>query len=1031
MSVPNSPGRVTDPFENGRWTVDNSESRFNSRLAARSPARSILKSGSRTPNPYTSPIPSRPERRQLRLARHVSFSPFDRVRFFGVHEATSESGRDRFRSVEHRPDSAVFDADPVASPQISDHPFLSRLTGSPSDQRKRRPDLFGSPPVHDANSPKRRFTERMQIAESQLFDNNDDDDDDDDDENEEPTSFNKYMAGRRPPTAADLFDELDDKELSISAQPSPSRALHSHSSNTSLEKKSKTPTAQDENAAPPQQEHRRTSTSSRILSLKSPVVSQSPNTQESVEMEITQHSQNKSEQRKQSNHTFQGVFSDNNRTEYDAASEAESDMEMTQDGLRHANVLNERTPTQQQPLQSRLFPNSPRPSIVTSEAASDMDVTYESNARKEMLRRLRTNIARNVYSPVNRNRTSFAIPEADSDMEVTQEFSRDNNTITQTRKILNTSRNTTPVRTSSFTPGVIHESIANLFEKSPISQGISNIIDETPGNLDLYSTLLRPHEKSSIRRHSNAQSAIASELGSDYDDRLLSMHGDGANNILDEELSQLYDSSNEIDLPSPKPYNTSLSEFLVFANISFGSDLPINERRRTSGFDTSEGPVQISEQAVAAAATIPELELYKTYCEELKEFITADEEAIARIDNEASGNNPSLFNDYINGDMKTQNDLNVKLKNIKEYAGFKALHTLLEWKQTKNDSLISDLEIHVQKIDEEERYYDGLNQQIQTSTSDMHKHLDELKQKLTNARKMLDERCQIKYADESKEDEIKDQRASLDNYRADVSALAEKENILMNAISTLNKRREELEAVTGRLEKEQGLNAHPERFLQRAREKLEKSQKYSGLRILVQSDDIIDLVVLDDISIKIIGPNQSPRHPDNVLVNIVEEHKHYYGNFSKLVHGLRAMVQNMQDINQIVETVTIRWNQAREVHRELTKANIRYYMEINPLEDQDGVECILVPSNYEHRTKMTIILDLKLQDIVNFPAINLDNVNVTLNRAPKEVSQEDATQVVRELFRKNGFVDLRKTLQTILESIRSKPTFPITPLIRM
>ncbi|KAI7854443.1 hypothetical protein BDC45DRAFT_126642 [Circinella umbellata] len=70
MSFPRSPGPVNDPVNNGRWAVDNSESPF----ASMSPRQSILKSGS----PYNSPASSRFER-QSRRARHVSFSPFDRI----------------------------------------------------------------------------------------------------------------------------------------------------------------------------------------------------------------------------------------------------------------------------------------------------------------------------------------------------------------------------------------------------------------------------------------------------------------------------------------------------------------------------------------------------------------------------------------------------------------------------------------------------------------------------------------------------------------------------------------------------------------------------------------------------------------------------------------------------------------------------------------------------------------------------------------------------------------------------------------
>ncbi|KAG2222401.1 hypothetical protein INT45_006923 [Circinella minor] len=998
MSFPRSPGRVNDPLDNGRWTVDNSESRFTSM----SPRRSILKSGSQTPNPYNSPGSSRFERLQSRRARHVSFSPFDRIRLFGEHEATSESGRERFRNMDQRPDSAVFDADPVASPQLSDHPFLSQLRGSPSDQRKRRPDLFGSPPVHEGNSPKRRFAEKIHNLESHVFN---------DDDNDEPTSFNKYMAGRKPPTAADLFDEMDDdiaiegeddgsmqitQELPKVSQPSSSRT--SISKRLSIEKIVKTPIPQDENTAPPQQQEQEEKgrEMSNISLTKSPKTYPSDTPHSSSDMEVTQQSQKRLEQsqqreqqemRKRDSDTVQTSLS--NRTQvnvtYEAASEAESDMDITlQEGRQHVNITEEKESSH---LQSHFLPH-PRPSFVASEATTDIDATPVNSVRESIINRLRSNIARNVYSPLTRNqrRSIIRSEDDDDDMEITQELGNtkdDNNIRTPTRSSPNPSRPSTP------------------FDRNSIAEKIKNIIDETPSHLHLDSTPIRTHYQTPSRRQNYPHSITGSELGSD-----LGMHSDGAGNILDEELSQLYDSSNEIDVPSPPSNNIPLSEFLLLSGITFADDPVINDKRRTSAFDDSEGPVRVSEQAIAAAITIPELDMYKTHCEELKEFITADEEAIDRIDKEASANNPTLFRKYLAGNLKTQNEIDEKLVNIKEYAAHKATQTLFEWKQTKHDNLITNLQPHVQKLNEEEQYLEAADQRIRSSKTDLDKNLEELEQRIANSRKKLEERHKIKFADKNKQDEIKEQRAILDGYRSDIAVITEKENVLMDTINNSNKQREELEAEIVKYEKEQGVAANPEKALQRAKEKYEMTRTYLGMRVLEYTDDMIDLIIFNDISIKIIDPKKNPRPPNNVLI----------------IDGLRGIVQHKQDVNEIVETVTLHWNFAREMYRELFKAGARFFTKIIPLENEDGIKCIMEPTNFVHHTKMTITLEVPIQDIYKYPSINMDHVTVKLDRAPKEVLQEYAEQVARELLQKNGFLGLRNTLQTISDRIKSKPT---------
>ena len=82
-------------------------------------------------------------------------------------------------------------------------------------------------------------------------------------------------------------------------------------------------------------------------------------------------------------------------------------------------------------------------------------------------------------------------------------------------------------------------------------------------------------------------------------------------------------------------------------------------------------------------------------------------------------------------------------------------------------------------------------------------------------------------------------------------------------------------------------------------EKYEMTRTYLGMRVIEYTDDIIDIIMFNDISIKIIDPNQIPRSPNNVLVNLLERRLEYYENFSKIVDGLRGIVQRIQDVNEV------------------------------------------------------------------------------------------------------------------------------------
>ena len=114
----------------------------------------------------------------------------------------------------------------------------------------------------------------------------------------------------------------------------------------------------------------------------------------------------------------------------------------------------------------------------------------DAETREEMLDNLRTNIALNAYTP-RRDRSSFAISDVGSDMEMTQEYTVRRSTLSR-HPAQSSSQITTPKR--------ISQSPRRHFDKSPIGQRIASIA-ETLDNLSRGSSRY-------------ARSSDGSELGS-------------------------------------------------------------------------------------------------------------------------------------------------------------------------------------------------------------------------------------------------------------------------------------------------------------------------------------------------------------------------------------------------------------------------------------------------------------------------------------------------------------------------------------
>ncbi|KAI8646386.1 Spc7 kinetochore protein-domain-containing protein [Parasitella parasitica] len=82
-------------------------------------------------------------------------------------------------------------------------PFLQRLTGSPSDRRKRRPDLFGSPPGN-ARSPKKRSGGQPPSLLNRVFDEKEED--------EGTSDLTQYLSSRHQKGPRNIFEEDEDDD---------------------------------------------------------------------------------------------------------------------------------------------------------------------------------------------------------------------------------------------------------------------------------------------------------------------------------------------------------------------------------------------------------------------------------------------------------------------------------------------------------------------------------------------------------------------------------------------------------------------------------------------------------------------------------------------------------------------------------------------------------------------------------------------------------------------------------------------------
>ncbi|EME89594.1 uncharacterized protein MYCFIDRAFT_185843 [Pseudocercospora fijiensis CIRAD86] len=156
------------------------------------------------------------------------------------------------------------------------------------------------------------------------------------------------------------------------------------------------------------------------------------------------------------------------------------------------------------------------------------------------------------------------------------------------------------------------------------------------------------------------------------------------------------------DLKSLKSRNENiepvgLQDFLSKANIRF-MDLTTTKRRLTTAVPPSQGSqdvqaekVDLESGVVAAACTIPELELYQHACHELKRFTKEGKRVIGELEQETRKNQPPLLQVYMNASPDKKMVLDAAMRDMKTNARLRSKEMWYAWRSQLLEELMGGL----------------------------------------------------------------------------------------------------------------------------------------------------------------------------------------------------------------------------------------------------------------------------------------------------------------------------------------------------
>jgi kinetochore protein Spc7/SPC105 len=157
---------------------------------------------------------------------------------------------------------------------------------------------------------------------------------------------------------------------------------------------------------------------------------------------------------------------------------------------------------------------------------------------------------------------------------------------------------------------------------------------------------------------------------------------------------------------SGEPANQiGLADFLNQAGIKF-MDLTTTKRRMTTvatpskaheagsavGDLASQEVLNLESSVVAAACTVPELELYQHACHELKRYTREGKQMVAELEAETANETPPLLLAYTNADKARKAELDVYMRDMKTNARLRSKEMWYAWRSQLLDELMGGLQ---------------------------------------------------------------------------------------------------------------------------------------------------------------------------------------------------------------------------------------------------------------------------------------------------------------------------------------------------
>ncbi|CAO3703576.1 unnamed protein product [Rhizopus stolonifer] len=627
-------------------------------------------------------------------------------------------------------------------------------------------------------------------------------------------------------------------------------------------------------------------------------------------------------------------------------------------------------------------------------------------------------------------------PEDDLDMQTTQEFERDDLDMQMTQEFKKDDSNMQITQesekddldmqmTQEFKEDVLDMQMTQEFKEDELDMQITQEFKKDNSNMQI--TQESEKDDLDIQEHAYNKTQISSQdMSMQFTQEIAVLKRPSIDTTISivqpsSEHRPLQNESLRPDLSElTSDYNRQITidEYFSTIGITFQKEISLNDTRIIEDMDINYiGPIGIAEQAAAAFFTIPQLELYQKTIQEMQLSIRTSKEVEKQIKENVNKNIPSFFFTVLDAEANTRRAVEQRYRKIKQYIENRILEEWYEWWGNILEVHIKKIEDDTERLEKDKQNLRDLETQLRQQLPHLLDHQKNINEVLGKAREKERKQHGFDHIKLVKaQTEIEHQQRSIESLDSELNELEEKNSKAHEKIKKLEIHETRLKQQIFQTKQEIEDNKKvTEEDLKAVQKEYFISCTIRGWELLREDENTLEIMMGEDLKMKIDREGLQNKELNALSFQISHKKEKELGHLITLKRGLNTLSNNETNLDKVIRRAVTYWNKLELIVDVIKDSRLHFRVQIDPLEaveDVDsGIRYLISASNVKKETSIVVNFNIRVKDMRKFPYVDMASIGVNVNHG----HIIDAKNRFQNLMKNNGLLDIVDSVNSLFE----------------